>query len=75
MHGAVTVHEVADQRTIDDLRQCRIEWGSRWRAGGRPRQEDFENAYYVRDRYKPTCMRVQGEGAELSRMVCRNPEK
>lgn len=38
-----------------------------------PRQEDFENAYYVRDRYQPTCMRVQGEGAELSRVVCRRP--
>jgi hypothetical protein len=36
-----------------------------------PRQEDFENAYYVRDRYRPTCMRVKGEGAQLSRVVCR----
>ena len=40
-----------------------------------PRQEDFENAYYVRDRYRPTCMRVQGEGAQLSRVVCRRPEE
>jgi hypothetical protein len=40
-----------------------------------PRQEDFENSYYVRDRYRPTCMRVKGEGAELSRVVCRRPEK
>jgi len=39
-----------------------------------PRQEDFANAYYVRDRYRPTCMRVKGEGAELSRMVCRRSE-
>jgi hypothetical protein len=38
-----------------------------------PREEDFENAYYVRDRYRPTCMRVKGEGAELSRIVCRRP--
>ena len=30
-----------------------------------PRQEDFENAYYVRDRYMPTCMRVQGECAAV----------
>ena len=36
-----------------------------------PRQEDFENAYYVRDRYRPTCMRVEGEGLALSKMVCR----
>ncbi len=37
-----------------------------------PRQEDFENAYYVRDRYRPTCMRVEGEGLEPSKIVC-NP--
>ena len=36
-----------------------------------PRQEDFENAYYVRDRYRPTCMRVEGEGMALSKVVCR----
>lgn len=38
-----------------------------------PRHEDFENAYYVRDRYKPVCMRVEGEGDELSKMVCDIP--
>ena len=36
-----------------------------------PRAEDFENAYYVRDRYRPTCMRVEGEGLALSKVVCR----
>jgi len=35
-----------------------------------PRQEDFENAYYVRERYRPICMRVEGEGVALSKMVC-----
>ncbi len=35
-----------------------------------PRQEDFENAYYVRDRYRPICMRVEGAGMALSKMVC-----
>nr|MBO2514247.1 hypothetical protein [Gammaproteobacteria bacterium] len=40
-----------------------------------PRQEDFANAYYVHDRYRPTCMRVQGEGMEPSRMVCRREEQ
>jgi hypothetical protein len=35
-----------------------------------PRQEDFENAYYVRERYRPICMRVEGEGMALSKMVC-----
>jgi hypothetical protein len=39
-----------------------------------PRQEDFENAYYVRERYRPVCMRVEGEGMELSRMVCDRPK-
>jgi hypothetical protein len=39
-----------------------------------PRQEDFENAYYVRERYRPVCMRVEGEGMAPSRMVC-NPDK
>ncbi len=40
-----------------------------------PRQEDFEDAYYVRDRYRPTCMRVEGAGMELSKVVCRRPEE
>ncbi len=35
-----------------------------------PRQEDFENAYYVRERYRPVCMRVEGEGMAPSKMVC-----
>jgi hypothetical protein len=35
-----------------------------------PRQEDFENAHYVRERYRPVCMRVEGEGMAPSRMVC-----
>lgn len=37
-----------------------------------PRREDFEHAYYIHDRYRPTCMRVPGEGMEPSRMVCRH---
>ena len=39
-----------------------------------PRSEDFENAYYVHDRYRPTCMRIEGEGMELSRVVCNPPK-
>ena len=39
-----------------------------------PRQEDFENAYYVNERYRPICMRVQGEGRAPSKMVCRRPQ-
>jgi hypothetical protein len=40
-----------------------------------PRQEDFEDAYYVRERYRPTCMRVEGAGMTLSKVVCRRPEE
>jgi hypothetical protein len=40
-----------------------------------PRQEDFENAHYVHERYRPTCMRVEGEGMALSKVVCRRPEQ
>ena len=40
-----------------------------------PRQEDFENAYYVREQYRPVCYRVEGKGMELSRMVCERPEE
>jgi len=39
-----------------------------------PRQEDFENAYYVNERYRPICMRVEGEGRAPSKMVCRRPQ-
>jgi len=39
-----------------------------------PRQEDFENAYYVNERYRPICMRVEGQGRAPSKMVCRRPE-
>ena len=35
-----------------------------------PRQEDFENAYYIREQYRPVCMRVEGEGMAPSKMVC-----
>ncbi len=39
-----------------------------------PRQEDFDNAYYVNERYRPVCMRVEGQGRAPSKMVCRRPE-
>jgi hypothetical protein len=40
-----------------------------------PRQEDFEDAYYVRERYRPSCMRVAGAGMALSKVVCRRREE
>jgi|SRR5690606_15762302 len=39
-----------------------------------PREADFENAYYVHDLYRPVCLRVEGEGMALSRMVCQAPD-
>lgn len=39
-----------------------------------PRDEEFSKAYFIKDRYRPTCMRYEGEGQELSRMVCRKPK-
>ena len=39
-----------------------------------PREEDFENAYFLQDLYHPTCVRVEGKGMELSRVVCRRPD-
>lgn len=39
-----------------------------------PREEDFKNAYYMRDRYRPVCARVAGKGMELSPMVCGKRE-
>lgn len=35
-----------------------------------PREEDFKDAYYVHEQYRPVCRRVAGKGMELSRMVC-----
>jgi hypothetical protein len=35
-----------------------------------PREEDFENAVFLQDLYRPTCVRVEGKGLELSRVVC-----
>lgn len=36
-----------------------------------PREEDFKNAYFVREQYRPVCQRVAGKGTELSKMVCK----
>ncbi len=39
-----------------------------------PREEEFSKAYFIKDRYRPTCMRYEGEGTAMSRIVCRKPE-
>ncbi len=39
-----------------------------------PREEEFSKAYFIKDLYRPTCMRYEGAGQELSRIVCRKPK-
>ena len=36
-----------------------------------PREEDYKSSYFVREQYRPVCMRVAGKGMELSKMVCK----
>jgi hypothetical protein len=36
-----------------------------------PREEDYKSSYFVREQYRPVCMRVAGKGMELSKMVCQ----
>jgi hypothetical protein len=40
-----------------------------------PREEDYKSSYYVREQYRPVCMRVAGKGMELSKMVCELPKE
>jgi hypothetical protein len=40
-----------------------------------PREEDYKSSYFVRERYRPVCMRVAGKGMELSKMVCERPKE
>lgn len=39
-----------------------------------PRAEEFAHTYFVKDLYRPTCIRYEGEGLEPSRILCRRPE-
>jgi hypothetical protein len=40
-----------------------------------PREEEFSHTYFVKDLYRPTCIRHEGKGAELSKIVCTKPEE
>jgi hypothetical protein len=40
-----------------------------------PREEDYKSSYFVRERYRPVCMRVAGKGMEISKMVCEVPKE
>lgn len=39
-----------------------------------PREEEFSKAYFIKDRYRPTCMRYEGEGQAMSRILCQKPK-
>ena len=39
-----------------------------------PREEEFSHTFFVKDLYRPTCIRYEGKGMELSRIVCTKPE-
>ena len=38
-----------------------------------PREEEFSHTFFVKDLYRPTCIRYEGKGAELSKIVCTKP--
>ena len=38
-----------------------------------PREDMNEQTYYIEKRYEPVCLRVEGRGAEPSRVVCNKP--
>jgi hypothetical protein len=40
-----------------------------------PREEEFAKALFIKDLYRPTCIRYEGEGEALSRILCRKPGK
>lgn len=40
-----------------------------------PRAEEFSHTYFIKDLYRPTCIRYEGEGEELSKIVCTRPEE
>nr|WP_166181268.1 hypothetical protein [Altererythrobacter segetis] len=39
-----------------------------------PREEEFSHTYFVKDLYRPTCIRHEGQGADLSKIICTKPE-
>ncbi|HEU4651899.1 MAG TPA: hypothetical protein VFS49_10835, partial [Croceibacterium sp.] len=40
-----------------------------------PREEEFSHTYFIKDLYRPTCIRHEGEGQELSKIVCTKPDE
>lgn len=40
-----------------------------------PREEEFSHTYFIKDLYRPSCVRYEGEGAALSKIVCTKPDE
>jgi len=40
-----------------------------------PREEEFLHTYFIKDSYRPTCVRYEGKGADPSRILCRLREE
>jgi hypothetical protein len=38
-----------------------------------PREDMNEQTYYLEKSYEPLCLRVEGQGAEPSRVICKKP--
>ena len=40
-----------------------------------PREEEFAHTYFIKDLYRPTCVRYEGKGDDPSRILCRRPRE
>lgn len=40
-----------------------------------PREEEFAKAFFIKELYRPTCIRYEGEGDAHSRILCRRASK
>jgi hypothetical protein len=40
-----------------------------------PRAEEFVHTYFVKDLYRPSCVRFEGDETEPSKILCRKPEE
>jgi hypothetical protein len=40
-----------------------------------PREDMNEQTYYLEKTYEPVCLRVEGQGSEPSRVVCKTPPR
>ena len=40
-----------------------------------PRVEEFAHTHFVKELYRPACVRFEGQGLEASKILCRKPEE